>query len=99
MRPLESNEGVTFLASMLGTLVVVPFAFASTGIVLGDVGGMEALRRSVALFKARPPIALVVVLFTLVTSAIETFALGAGADVAIRVGEFLHLGLDQGALA
>lgn len=96
LRPLDSNQGVTFIASMIGTLVVTPFAFASAGIVLGDVGAMESLRRSMALFRARPRIALVVTLFTLVTSAIQTFAIGAGADVAIRVAEFLHLGLDQG---
>jgi hypothetical protein len=96
LRPLDTNQGVTFIASMIGTLVVTPFAFASAGIVLGDVGATESLRRSVSLFKARPRIALVVTLFTLVTSAIQTFAVGAGADVAIRVAEFLHLGLDQG---
>lgn len=99
LRPFDSNTGVTFIASMIGTLVVTPFAFASAGIVLGNVGVTEALRRSVKLFRARPRIALVVTLFTLVTSAIQTFALGAGADVAIRVGEFLHLGIDQGGVA
>lgn len=96
LRPFDTNQGITFIASMIGTLLVTPFAFAAAGIVLGDVGPIEALRRSMSLFRARPRIALVVTLFTLVTSAIQTFAIGAGADVAIRVGEFLHLGLDQG---
>ena len=96
LRPFDTNQGVTFIASMIGTLLVTPFAFAAAGIVLGDVGPIEALRRSMTLFRARPRIALVVTLFTLVTSAIQTFAIGAGADVAIRVAEFLHLGLDQG---
>lgn len=96
LRPLDTNQGITFIASMIGTLLVTPFAFAAAGIVLGDVGPIEALRRSMSLFRARPRIALVVTLFTLVTSAIQTFAIGAGADVAIRVAEFLHLGLDQG---
>ena len=96
LRPLDSNEGITFIGSIVGTLVVAPFAFAGTGIVLGDVGAIEALQRSVALSRARPRIALVVTLFTLVTSAIQTFALGAGLDVAIRVAELMHLNLDQG---
>jgi hypothetical protein len=98
IRPLDTNEGITFIGSMIGTLAITPFAFAATGIVLGDVGAMEALRRSVSLFRARPRIAFVVVLFTLATSAIQTFAVGAGLDVAIRVGEFFDIGLDQGAL-
>ena len=96
LRPFDTNQGITFIASMIGTLLVTPFAFAAAGIVLGDVGPIEALRRSMSLFRARPRIAIVVTLFTLVTSAIQTFAIGAGADVAIRVAEFLHLGLDQG---
>lgn len=96
LRPFDTNQGITFIASMIGTLAVTPFAFAATGIVLGDVGAMEALRRSVALFRARPRIAFVVVLFTLVTAAIQTFAVGAGLDVAVRVAELLDLRLDGG---
>lgn len=98
VRPADSNTAVSFVASAIATLVVSPFAFASTGIVLGDVGAVEALRRSMALFRARPRIAIVVTAFTLVTSAIQTFALGAGLDVAVRVGDFMHLSLDQGAI-
>jgi len=44
---------------MIGALVVMPFAFAAAGVVLGDVGPVEALRRSMALFRARPRITLV----------------------------------------
>lgn len=97
LRPFDSNTGITFIASMVGALVGTPFAFAATGVVLGDVGAIESLQRSMALFRARPSIAFVVVLFTLVTSAIQSFALGAGLDVAVRVAEFLGLGLDGGA--
>ena len=97
-RPFDTNTGLTFIASMIAALVVTPFAFASAGIVLGDVAAAEALRRSIALFRARPRISVVVTLFTLVTSAIQTFAISAGADAAVRVGEILHLGLDQGVL-
>src|SRR5262245_16951023 len=96
IRPFQSNQGLNFIATMVATLVLTPFAFVSAGIVLGDVGPIEALQRSTRLFRARPRIALVVTLFTLVTSAIQAFALGAGLDLAIRVAEFLHLGLDQG---
>jgi hypothetical protein len=98
-RPSDSNTGINFIASMIAALVVTPFAFASAGIVLGDVGAIEALRRSMALFRARPRISLVVTLFTLVTSAIQTFAIGAGADAAVRVGEIMDLSLEQGGLS
>ena len=94
--PGAPNTGLSFIGSAVATLAVSPWAFASSGIVLGDVGATEALRRSVALFRARPRIAIVVTLFTLVTSAIETFALNAGLDVAVRVATFMHLRLDQG---
>lgn len=96
VKPFQTNTGLRFVGSMVGALLVTPFAFAGTGIVLGDVGVTETLRRSLTLFRARPRIALVVTLFTLLTSAIQTFAIGAGADAAQRVGELMHLGLDQG---
>ena len=98
IRPYDTNTGVSFIGSTIGALVVTPFAFSSAGVVLGDVGPTEALRRSVALFRARPRIAIVVTLFTLLTSAIQTFAIGAGADAAVRVGELMHLNLEQGGL-
>ena len=91
-----ANSGISFIASLLGALAVTPWAFAGAGIVLGDVGAVEALRRSVALYRARRRVALVVVLFTLVTAAIQTFALDVGVEVAARVGAFFGIGLDQG---
>jgi hypothetical protein len=99
LRPFDSNTGIRFIGSIIGAIAVVPFAFAGAGIVLGDVGPIEALKRSTRLFRARPRVALVVVLFTLVTSTIQAFALGAGLDAAVRVAEFLHLGLDQGGVS
>lgn len=92
------NSGIQFIGSMIGTLVVTPWAYASAGIVLGDVGAIEALGRSVSLFRARPRTALVVVLFTLVTAAIQLFAVGAGLEVAIRVAEVFDVGPEQGAV-
>jgi len=93
---MAANSGITFVASIIGALAVTPWAFAATGIVLGDVGAVESLRRSVALFRARRRVALVVVLFTLVTAAIQTFALDAGVGLAAQVGVILGINLDQG---
>ena len=93
---VAANSGINFVASIIGALAVTPWAFAATGIVLGDVGAVESLRRSVALYRARKRVALVVVLFTLVTAAIQTFALEAGVGLAIQVGEILGINIDQG---
>jgi hypothetical protein len=94
-----SNQGAALLATFVATLVVAPFGYAATGIVLGDVGATESIRRSVGLARARPSIAVVVALFTFVASALQTFALSAGLEVVVRVGQFLHLGIDAGWLA
>jgi hypothetical protein len=98
LRPFDTNWGIRFIGSMAGALVVTPFAFASTGIVLGDVDALEALRRSYGLFRLRPQIALVVTMFTLVTAAIQSFALGASLDVVVRAGELLHLDVTRGGI-
>jgi hypothetical protein len=92
-----ANNGITFIASMIGALVVTPWAYAGAGIVLGDVGARESLRRSVMLFRARRSLALVVTLFTLVAAAIQSFALETGFEMMIRFGQLLGIRLDQGA--
>ena len=93
------NLALEFTIAVAATLATVPFAYLAAGIVLGDVGAIEALRRSTRLFRARPATAVVVVLLTLVTAAIETFALGAGLDLVGRVGEALGLELTAGGFA
>ena len=98
IRPFDSNWALSFISSMIAVLLVTPFAYGSTGIVLGDVDALEALRRSVGLFRVRPRIALVVALFTLVTAAIQQFALSASVDAATRVGELLHVDFAQGGI-
>jgi hypothetical protein len=92
LRPFDSNQGVTFITSMIATLALSPLIYASAGIVLGDVDAVESLRRSVRLYRAQPRIALVVTLFALVSAAIQSFALSAGADLAGRVAGFFHVG-------
>lgn len=86
---LNSTNG--FVASLVATFAVSPLGYLSTGIVLGDVGALEALRRSVALARARPRIAIVVAAFTLVTGALQSFALGAGLEVVADIAAALHL--------
>ena len=95
----QSAEAADIVAAVIATLIVAPLAYVSTSIVLGDVSAMEALSRSWRLFRVRRLLAVVVVLFTLVTSAIQLFALGAGLDLVVRASEVLHVSLTEGALA
>jgi hypothetical protein len=76
---------ITFAASMLGgILFVVPFAYPVAGIVLGEVGAVTALRRSVGLFRARPRLALMVTLFGIASQLVLLLAIGAGLDIVAR---------------
>ena len=95
----RSVDAASITAGILATIVVAPLAYVASSIVLGDVGAMESLSRSWRLFKARPLLAVVVVLFTFVTSAIQLFALSSGLDLVIRASELLHVSLTEGALA
>lgn len=94
----QSAEAADVVAAIIATVVIAPLAYVSASIVLGDVGAMEALSRSWRLFRVRQRLAIVVVLFTLVTSAIQLFALSAGADLVTRAGDLLHVSLTEGAL-
>jgi hypothetical protein len=95
----RSADASGIIAALLATLVIAPLAYVSTGIVLGDVGAMEALSRSWRLFQARRSLAVVVVLFTFVTSAIHLFAFSAGVDLVARAAEVLQVSLTEGAVA
>ena len=95
----RSPEASAVFGAILATVVVAPLAYVSTSVVLGDVGAIEALSRSWRLFRARRMLAVVVVLFTLVTSAIHLFAFSAGIDLVARAAEILHISVTEGALA
>jgi hypothetical protein len=93
---MGSSTGQDFLVTFIAVILVAPLGYLTSGIVLGDVGVMEALTRSIRLARVRPRIALVVALFTLVTAAIQTFALLAGLDLIVRAGDVLHVGVTGG---
>jgi hypothetical protein len=95
----QSAEASSVVAALIATVLVAPLAYVSTSIVLGDVGAMEALSRSWRLFRVRRALAVVVVLFTLLTSAIQLFAMSAGLDLVTRAADLLHVSLTSGALA
>ncbi|HLX35156.1 MAG TPA: hypothetical protein VKR30_07930 [Candidatus Limnocylindrales bacterium] len=92
-----SGTGTSVVLSVLGAILVAPLGFLATGVVLGDVGAVEALRRSIRLARTRPRIALVVALFTLLSAAIQLFALSAGLDLFVGAASVVHLGFSGGA--
>ncbi|HUQ44102.1 MAG TPA: hypothetical protein VM451_06795 [Candidatus Limnocylindria bacterium] len=94
----QSQETSSVITAIVSTIAVAPFAYVSAGIVLGDVGAVEALSRSWRLFRVRPWLAVIVVLFTLVTSAIQLFALSAGLDLILRASDALHVSVTEGAV-
>ena len=68
-------------------VILAPFVYVAVGIVLGDVGTVEAIRRSVRLSRARFRLALVLSLFSVVANYLLLFAASAGLDLASRILE------------
>ena len=71
--------------SLLVGVILAPFVYVAVGIVLGDVGSIESIRRSVRLARARFRLALVLSLFSVVANYLLLFAASAGLDLAARV--------------
>ena len=89
------SEAPTVILTGIGALLTAPFAYIVTGVVLGDVGARESVRRSMVLASARWRLAIAVTAVTAIVGYIELFATGAGVDVLVRVGSALHLGFDS----
>jgi len=91
-------SGVSLAVTVLAAaLVGAPFAYLLTGVVLGDVGPIEATRRSFRVFRARKAAAILVALFESIAQLLILLGLGAGLDIALRVLSSLGLGVDSGA--
>ena len=89
-----ASLGASLLASFVATIVVAPFGYIATSIVIGDVTGGAALRRSITLVRARPRLAVTVAAFAFAASALQTFGVGVAADVVTDVSLVLHPNLD-----
>jgi hypothetical protein len=90
----DSGAPDTALETTAASLVAgLPFVYFQSGIVLGDAGAFESLRRSTRLARARWRLALVIGLFTAASGYIELFGLGAGGDILSRFVDTLHLSL------
>lgn len=77
---------------VVGLAVGAPFVYVTAGIVLGEVGVGEAIRRSWRLVTARKTLAVVVTLFGLLSQLLVVLGLGVGLDVLLRLG--IGTGLD-----
>jgi len=84
------------LATVVATLVASPLGYLSTGIVLGDVSALEALRRSIRLARTRPRIAIVVALFVAFTGALQSLALGSGLELVFDAAKAARRRPDRG---
>ncbi len=91
----QTSEATTVIATAIGALLAAPFAYIVTGIVLGDVGAGEAVKRSTRLARARWRLAIAVSSVGAVVAYIQLFASGAGVDILTRFGGALHLGFDS----
>jgi hypothetical protein len=97
---LEAPSGpaqteVSALTSTLVTaLVGAPFAYVLAGIVLGDVGPIESVRRSIRVFRPRKVAAIIVAGFDAFAALLLVVGLSVGLDLVIRVLD--TMGLDTG---
>lgn len=91
----ESQAGAV-ATSVAGAIVGAPFAYLVAGIVLGDVGAGEAVRRSTRLARVKWPLAIAVSSVSAVVAYLQLFAFGAGADILVRIGGALDVGFGSG---
>ena len=94
VEPLTGGQPeVTLIVDLVTALLVqAPFVYAVAGIVLGEVGVIESLRRSTRLFRARPGLAVTIALFGVATQFLLLFGVGAGLDLVIRIAQPFGLG-------
>jgi len=91
----ESQAGAV-ATSAAGAIVGAPFAYLVAGIVLGDVGAGEAVRRSTRLARVKWPLAIAVSSVSAIVAYLQLFAFGAGADILARIGSVLDVGFGSG---
>jgi hypothetical protein len=78
----ELSFGVSLVVSVI---VGAPFVYVPAGIILGEVGAMEAIGRSIRLVRLRKRLAVVVTLFGVLSQFIVLFGLSTGIDVIARL--------------
>jgi hypothetical protein len=92
------SETQTLLLTAIDVVLSTPFVYLATGIVLGGVGARESVRRSWRLARARWRLAFLIAIVNTAVGYVAGFALGAGADILVRLGELFGLGTTMGPL-
>ncbi|MBA2372725.1 MAG: hypothetical protein H0V74_00790 [Chloroflexi bacterium] len=92
----EGSQAALVLGLAVGILINGPFIYAPAGIVLGGVGPVQALHRSVRVFRARKTVGLMLAILPTVSQVLLIFALGTGVDIMLRMITALGLGTDSG---
>jgi len=95
----SESEGVSLVSAAVGTIVLLPFAYYATGIVIGDVNARQALRRSMTLVRARKVLALTVAVFAAVAQYLLVFGAGVGGDILTRIVAPFDIGTGSGPVA
>lgn len=94
---LGPQTDVSIVSSTVAAAVVgAPLAYILAGIVLGDVGPFEAVRRSFRVFRARKLAAALVAVFETIATVLVVLGLEVGLDIALRIFGALGLGADAG---
>jgi hypothetical protein len=97
---VEVSRGSTgaslVVAFVVGVLVGAPLAYLLTGIILGDVGPLEAVRRSLRVFGVRRTAAALVAAFESIAVLLVLVGFGAGLEIVFMVFSALGLGTDSG---
>lgn len=81
---------------LVGAIVAVPFIFASVAIVIADDGARAALRRSARIARGHVRLTFALAAFALLSGFLESFALGSGLDLILRLTELLQLDITTG---
>jgi hypothetical protein len=96
-RPVGS-DAQTLTQTVVNIILSAPFAYVATGIVLGGVTARESVRRSWMLARFRWRLAFLIAIVNAAVAYIASFALGAGADILVRLGTLFGLGTTMGQL-
>jgi hypothetical protein len=95
--PLGSDTQA-LLRTAIDVVLSTPFVYLAAAIVLGGVGARESVRRSWGLARARWRLAFLIGIVNTAVGYLAGFALGAGADILVRLGELFGLGTTVGPL-
>lgn len=91
-----ASEATLITSTVVTATIGAPFAYVLCGVVLGDVGALESIRRSFMVARARWTAAAVIVTFETIAALLILFGLSAGADLLLRAFGVLGIGTDSG---